>query len=183
MGARLLPGADRELVNHLLRALQTDGIRLMPETKAKSLRNHQGKAVLTYERTDGDAGEVQADRVLVALGRRPILMSSLWTGPVLLALLGALLQTKPSEHPLPISTHAETLRVLTSCFHGRVSRNRRGHERGSACETKGGLPEQRVRDLYRTHSGISGRRKHKHTRNMDISSRCTDLITQACAGH
>ena len=71
MGARLLPGADRELVNHLLRALQTGGIRLMPGTKAKSLRNHQGKIVLAYERADGDAGEVQADRVLVALGRRP----------------------------------------------------------------------------------------------------------------
>jgi pyruvate/2-oxoglutarate dehydrogenase complex dihydrolipoamide dehydrogenase (E3) component/anti-anti-sigma regulatory factor len=71
MGARLLPGADRELVNHLLRALQTDGIQLMSGTKAKSLRNHQGKVVLAYESADGDAGEVQADRVLVALGRRP----------------------------------------------------------------------------------------------------------------
>jgi anti-anti-sigma factor len=71
MGARILPGADRELVNQMLRALQTDGIRLMPGTKAKSLRNHQGKVVLAYDRTDGDAGEVVADRVLVALGRRP----------------------------------------------------------------------------------------------------------------
>jgi pyruvate/2-oxoglutarate dehydrogenase complex dihydrolipoamide dehydrogenase (E3) component/anti-anti-sigma regulatory factor len=71
MGERLLPGADRELVNHLLRDLQTDGIRLMPGTKAKSLRNQQGKVVLAYEKADGSAGEVQADRVLVALGRRP----------------------------------------------------------------------------------------------------------------
>ncbi|HMK35432.1 MAG TPA: FAD-dependent oxidoreductase, partial [Desulfomonilaceae bacterium] len=46
-------------------------IRVMPGTKAKSMRNHQGKVVLAYERTDGDAGEVQADRILVALGRRP----------------------------------------------------------------------------------------------------------------
>ncbi len=71
MGSRLLPGADRELVNHLIRTLQSDGIRLMPGTKAKSLRNHQGKVVLAYERGKGDLGEVQADRVLVALGRRP----------------------------------------------------------------------------------------------------------------
>jgi pyruvate/2-oxoglutarate dehydrogenase complex dihydrolipoamide dehydrogenase (E3) component/anti-anti-sigma regulatory factor len=70
MGARLLPGADLELVNHLLRTLQADGIRLMPGTKAKSLRNHQGKVVLTYENADGGVGEIQADRVLVALGRR-----------------------------------------------------------------------------------------------------------------
>ncbi len=71
MGSRLLPGADRELVNHLLRALEADGIRLMPGTKAKSLRNHQGKVVLAYEQGNGHLGEVQADRVLVALGRRP----------------------------------------------------------------------------------------------------------------
>ncbi len=71
MGSRLLPGADRELVNHLLRALQADGIRLMPGTKASSLRNNQGKVVLAYEQGKGDLGEVQADRVLVALGRRP----------------------------------------------------------------------------------------------------------------
>jgi len=71
MGARLLPGADRELVNHLLRTLQADGIGLMPGTKAKSLRNHQGNVVLTYENAAGGVGEIQADRVLVALGRRP----------------------------------------------------------------------------------------------------------------
>ena len=71
MGARLLPGADREMVNHLLRTLQADGIQLMPGTKAKSLRNHQGKVVLAYEKADGRVEEVQADRVLVALGRRP----------------------------------------------------------------------------------------------------------------
>jgi anti-anti-sigma factor len=71
MGLRLLPGADRELVNHLLRALEADGIRLMPGTKASSLRNYQGKLVLAYEQGKGNLGEVQADRVLVALGRRP----------------------------------------------------------------------------------------------------------------
>jgi pyruvate/2-oxoglutarate dehydrogenase complex dihydrolipoamide dehydrogenase (E3) component/anti-anti-sigma regulatory factor len=71
MAARLLPGADRELVNHLLRMLKGDGIRLMPGTKAKSLRNHQEKVVLAYEKADGVVGEIQADRVLVAVGRRP----------------------------------------------------------------------------------------------------------------
>ncbi len=71
MGSRLLPGADRELVNHLLRALRADGIRLMTGTKATSLKNHQGKVVLAYEQGNGDVGEVQANRVLVALGRSP----------------------------------------------------------------------------------------------------------------
>jgi pyruvate/2-oxoglutarate dehydrogenase complex dihydrolipoamide dehydrogenase (E3) component/anti-anti-sigma regulatory factor len=70
MGSRLLPGADREIVNHLLRTLKADGIRLMPGTKAKSLRNHQGKVVLAYEQGNGGVGEVQAERILVALGRK-----------------------------------------------------------------------------------------------------------------
>ena len=59
------------MVNHLIRTLQADGIQLMPGTKAKSLRNQQGKVVLAYEKADGRVEEVQADRVLVALGRRP----------------------------------------------------------------------------------------------------------------
>ncbi len=71
MGSRLLPGADRELVNHLLRALQADGISVMMGTQVNSLRNHQGKVVLGYEQGHGDLGEVEADRVLIALGRRP----------------------------------------------------------------------------------------------------------------
>jgi hypothetical protein len=43
----------------------------MPGTKATCLRNLQGKVVLAYEQGNGDLGEVQADRILVALGRRP----------------------------------------------------------------------------------------------------------------
>ncbi len=42
----------------------------MPGTKATSLKNHQGKVVLAYEQGNGDLGEVQADRILVALGRK-----------------------------------------------------------------------------------------------------------------
>jgi pyruvate/2-oxoglutarate dehydrogenase complex dihydrolipoamide dehydrogenase (E3) component/anti-anti-sigma regulatory factor len=71
MGARLLPGADREVFNHLLRALKADEIGLMPATKAKSLRNRQGKVVLAYEHGNGNLAEVEADRVLLALRRRP----------------------------------------------------------------------------------------------------------------
>ena len=71
MGPRLLPGADRELVSHLTRALQADGIRLMPGTRATSLRNHRGKVVLAYEEGDGKIAEIEADRVLLALGRKP----------------------------------------------------------------------------------------------------------------
>ena len=70
-GARLLPGADLEMVNHLMRSLKADGIRLMLGTTATGLRKHQGKVVLAFEQGDGGFGEVEAERVLVALGRKP----------------------------------------------------------------------------------------------------------------
>ena len=69
-GSRLLPGADREVVNHLQRTLEADGIKLMPGTKVTSLKKRLGKVVLTFERGDGRTGEVEAERVLVALGRK-----------------------------------------------------------------------------------------------------------------
>ncbi|MEW6137714.1 MAG: FAD-dependent oxidoreductase [Thermodesulfobacteriota bacterium] len=71
MGSRILPGADRELVNRLLLALKADGIRLIPGAKATSLRNRDGKVVLSFEQAPGNLGEIEADRVLVALGRKP----------------------------------------------------------------------------------------------------------------
>ena len=43
----------------------------MPGTKATSLRNRQGKVILAYDQENGHAGEIEADRMLVALGRRP----------------------------------------------------------------------------------------------------------------
>ncbi len=62
---------NRELINHLQRCLEADGIQLMPGTEATGLRNHQGKIALAFERGDGSPGEVTADKVLVALGRKP----------------------------------------------------------------------------------------------------------------
>jgi pyruvate/2-oxoglutarate dehydrogenase complex dihydrolipoamide dehydrogenase (E3) component/anti-anti-sigma regulatory factor len=71
MATRLLPMADRELVNMLLRALQADGIRILPGAKAASLWKEHDKVVLTFEQGEGRYGEVQADRVLVSIGRKP----------------------------------------------------------------------------------------------------------------
>jgi len=71
MATRLLPMADRELVNMLLRALQADGIRMLPGAKAASLWKERDKVVLMFELGDGRYGEVQADRVLVSIGRKP----------------------------------------------------------------------------------------------------------------
>ncbi len=71
MATRLLPPADRELVNHLLRSLRTEGIRLQTGAKAVNFESRQGKAVLKVQSQDGLAEEIEAESVLVAVGRKP----------------------------------------------------------------------------------------------------------------
>ncbi|MGO9736859.1 MAG: FAD-dependent oxidoreductase [Desulfomonilaceae bacterium] len=71
MGGKLLPMAERELINILIRTLGADGIRLLTGTKAVRLFNEQRKVALKYEQGRGNYGEIQADRVLVAIGRKP----------------------------------------------------------------------------------------------------------------
>jgi len=71
MATTLVPAADRELVQHLLRSLRTGGIRLLTGAKAVSLCSRQDKAVLTFQRSDGPFEEIAADKVLVAVGRKP----------------------------------------------------------------------------------------------------------------
>ncbi len=70
MATRLLPMVDKELVNHLLRTLGDEGIRLLTGAKAESLAEDQGGVVLTYQRADGQRGEVAGERVLVSIGRK-----------------------------------------------------------------------------------------------------------------
>ena len=71
MAPRLLPMADQELVNNLLQALQADGIRLLTGTKAVRVRKAQDTILLMIQRGDGPLEEIHADRILVAVGRRP----------------------------------------------------------------------------------------------------------------
>jgi hypothetical protein len=71
MATRLLPMVDLELVNHLLRTLRGEGIRLLTGVKANRLSTQQDKVVLRVARGDGSYEEIMADRVLVAVGRKP----------------------------------------------------------------------------------------------------------------
>lgn len=71
MTPRLLPMADGELVDHLLEALRSEGIRLLSGTKAVALADRQGPVALTIERQGGAQEEIHAERVLVAVGRKP----------------------------------------------------------------------------------------------------------------
>ncbi|HEY3277247.1 MAG TPA: FAD-dependent oxidoreductase [Syntrophorhabdaceae bacterium] len=71
MATRLIPTADREITTHLLRALRADGINLITGAKAKSLSREEDGVALMYEDERGQPGKVLADRVLVAIGRKP----------------------------------------------------------------------------------------------------------------
>lgn len=74
MASRLIPPADRELINSLLRSLHAEGIRLVTGAKAVDLQNRRGRAVLRYQRQGGlneVNEEIEADKLLVAVGRKP----------------------------------------------------------------------------------------------------------------
>ena len=71
MSSRLLPMAEPELINHLVRALENDCIHLLTGARATGFSQDNNKVILKYERLDKTAGEIHADRVLVAIGRTP----------------------------------------------------------------------------------------------------------------
>lgn len=71
LATRLLPMADEELVDQLLQALQAEGIRLMSGTRAVSVRKTQDKVALKIQRGSELHEEILADKILVAVGRKP----------------------------------------------------------------------------------------------------------------
>ncbi len=71
MAAGLLPMADGELVDRLLEILRSEGIRLLAGTRAVSLAGQAGEVALTVEKQGGTREEIRAERLLVAVGRKP----------------------------------------------------------------------------------------------------------------
>jgi dihydrolipoamide dehydrogenase len=66
----ILPGNDPEIVQLVARKLKKLGVEVMTGAKAKSWVEKGGRAVLTVE-VDGKEATLDADKVLVAVGRRP----------------------------------------------------------------------------------------------------------------
>jgi pyruvate/2-oxoglutarate dehydrogenase complex dihydrolipoamide dehydrogenase (E3) component/anti-anti-sigma regulatory factor len=71
MAPRLLPMIDRELSDGLLSSLRAEGIRILSGTKAVGFSMRNGRKVLAVESAEAGAGEVEADAVLVTIGRKP----------------------------------------------------------------------------------------------------------------
>jgi dihydrolipoamide dehydrogenase len=66
----ILAGNDPEIVQLVARKLKKLGVEVLTGAKAKSWAEKDGRAVVTVE-VDGKDATVEADKVLVAVGRRP----------------------------------------------------------------------------------------------------------------
>ncbi|MFQ5871043.1 MAG: dihydrolipoyl dehydrogenase [Candidatus Geothermarchaeales archaeon] len=66
----LLPGTDRDIVSVITRALKRDGVTVHVSSTADGIDKHDGKAVVTVS-TPGGRREIEVDKVLVTVGRRP----------------------------------------------------------------------------------------------------------------
>jgi dihydrolipoamide dehydrogenase len=67
---KIVAGYDDDIVRAFARLLQKQGLKIETGARVTGLRTGSGRPVLTAER-DGKALEFPADRVLVAVGRRP----------------------------------------------------------------------------------------------------------------
>jgi dihydrolipoamide dehydrogenase len=70
----ILAGNDPEIVQLVARKLKKLGVEVLTGAKAKSWTEKDGRAVVTVEQAGHDAGKeatLEADKVLVAVGRRP----------------------------------------------------------------------------------------------------------------
>jgi dihydrolipoamide dehydrogenase len=67
----LLPGIDRDLVQVIQQTLEKRGVDIQLRTKVTGVRHEGGHVAIDLAQNDGTARTLEADRVLVAVGRRP----------------------------------------------------------------------------------------------------------------
>jgi dihydrolipoamide dehydrogenase len=68
---RLLGTMDKDCVTIVDRKLKKMGVEVMLDTKAKSWEDKGDRAVLTVELKDGKTAQIDADKILLSIGRRP----------------------------------------------------------------------------------------------------------------
>lgn len=68
---RLLPGEDEEISKELMRAFKKRGIKYQLDTKLASMEKTDTGVVVTGETTKGEAVRLEAEKLLVAVGRMP----------------------------------------------------------------------------------------------------------------
>ncbi|MCE9574806.1 MAG: dihydrolipoyl dehydrogenase [Deltaproteobacteria bacterium] len=67
----ILASMDKECVAVLAKKLRKMGVEVLVNTKARSWEEKGDRAVLTVELADGKAATIDADKILVSVGRRP----------------------------------------------------------------------------------------------------------------
>jgi len=68
---RVLAAMDKDCVAVVERKLKKMGVEVMTETKAKSWEDKGDRAVLTVELKDGKTATIDADKILLSIGRKP----------------------------------------------------------------------------------------------------------------
>ncbi|HEX5064400.1 MAG TPA: dihydrolipoyl dehydrogenase [Kofleriaceae bacterium] len=68
---RVLASMDKDCVAVVERKLKKMGVEVMANTKAKSWEDKGDRAVLTVELQDGKTATIDADKILLSIGRRP----------------------------------------------------------------------------------------------------------------
>jgi dihydrolipoamide dehydrogenase len=68
---RVLASMDKDCVAVVERKLKKMGVEVMANTKAKSWEEKGDRAVLTVELQDGKTATIDADKILLSIGRRP----------------------------------------------------------------------------------------------------------------
>ncbi|HJV67013.1 MAG TPA: dihydrolipoyl dehydrogenase [Geomonas sp.] len=68
---RLVAGSDGQVADGLMRALKKQGMRFLMEAKVAGVEKRDGKLVAKVE-AQGAVQEIECDKVLVAVGRRPL---------------------------------------------------------------------------------------------------------------
>lgn len=70
MSPRLLPNVEKEVADLLTEYMQEDGIRILSGTKAVRFSKTADKTILAVENSESGSGQIQADAVLVTIGRK-----------------------------------------------------------------------------------------------------------------
>ncbi len=68
---RVLASMDKDCVAVVERKLRKMGVEVMANTKAKSWEDKGDRAVLTVELADGKTAQIDTDKILLSIGRRP----------------------------------------------------------------------------------------------------------------
>jgi len=68
---RLVAGSDGQIADGLMRSLKKQGMRFLMESKVAGVEKRDGRLVVRVEQ-QGGSQEIECDKVLVAVGRRPL---------------------------------------------------------------------------------------------------------------